>query len=196
MANMSNEAPSPPGTGILIGKDGPQIIRSTGKRWSDEAEALFLDHLAATCNVTAAAEACGFSGAALYYRRRNDPAFAKRWQAALEIGYAHIEALLLQRAIEALEAFAPDPTTAIAEPAFKEARQLLGHHRAAVQGGPRSRRQWARPRSLDEVRDSILRKLEAIAPAPLPLAGGAGGGPVAACSPTPDPSRKREGESG
>ena len=167
--NMSYDASSPPGTKILIGKDGPQLIRSTGKRWSDEAEALFLDHLAATCNVTAAAEACGFSGAALYYRRRNDPAFAKRWQAALEIGYAHIEALLLQRAIEALETFAPDPTVAIAEPAFKEARQLLGHHRAAVQGGPRSRRQWARPRSLDEVRDSILRKLEAVAPEPIPL---------------------------
>jgi hypothetical protein len=161
---MTHRPSGPVGSGLLVSKDGPQCIRSTGKRWSDEAEALFLDHLAASCNVTAAADACGFSGAAVYYRRRNDPAFAKRWQAALETGYAHVEALLLQRAIEALEGFAPDPATPIEPMTVKEARELLGHHRNTVNGGPRSRRQWARPRSLDEVRDSILRKLEAIAP--------------------------------
>jgi hypothetical protein len=165
MSQPSTPDHRPSGTGLLVGKDGPQVIRSTGKRWSEEAEGLFLDHLAATCNVTAAAEACGFSGCALYYRRRRDPAFAQRWQAALETGYARIETLLVQRAIEALEGFAPDPDSAVLAPkSFNEARQMLGHHRAAVQGGPRSRRQWARPRSLDEVRDSILRKLAAIAP--------------------------------
>lgn len=163
---MSKAQPGISGTGVLVGKDGPQLIRSTGKRWSDEAEAVFLDHLAASCNVTASAEACGFSGRAIYARRRNDPAFAQRWQAALETGYAHIEALLMQRTVEALEGFEPDPETPVLAPkTFNEARQLLGHHRNTVEGGPRSRRQWARPRSLDEMRDSILRKLEAIAPA-------------------------------
>jgi hypothetical protein len=39
--------------------------------------------------------------------------------------------------------------------------------RREVEGGPRSRRQWARPRSLDEMADSIMRKLQAIAPRPL-----------------------------
>lgn len=167
-ANMSQSSTPenrPAGAGILLGKDGPQLIRSTGKRWSDEAEAKFLDHLAATCNVTAAAEACGFSGPAIYARRRNDPAFAERWQAALEAGHARIQMLLAQRAIEALEGFEPDPDVAVLRPkTFNEARQLLGHHRDSVEGGPRSRRQWARPRSLEEVRESILRKLEAIAP--------------------------------
>jgi hypothetical protein len=162
---MSEARPDHPGTGILSGKDGSQLIRTTGKRWSEEAEAVFLDHLAATCNVTAAAEACGFSARAVYARRRNHPGLARRWQAALETGYAHIEALLMQRAVEALEGFAPDPTLAVAPMTVKEARELLGHHRNTVQNGPRSRRQWARPRSLDEVRDSILRKLAAVAPA-------------------------------
>jgi hypothetical protein len=169
MSQPSTPANRPSGTGVVVGKDGPQVIRSTGKRWSEDAEATFLDHLAATCNVTASAEACGFSGAAIYYRRRNDPAFAERWQAALETGYARIEMLLVQRTIDALEGFAPDPDTPVLAPkTFNEARQILGHHRAAVEGGPRSRRQWARPRSLDEMRDSILRKLEAIAPPPQP----------------------------
>lgn len=154
------------GVGILVGKDGPQLIRSTGKRWSDAAEACFLDHLAASCNVTASAQAAGFSPAALYKRRRNDPAFSQRWQGALDQGYVRIEALLLRRAEEALEGVAPDPSLAIPAMTVKDALAILGHHRRSVEQGPRSRRQWARPRSLDELRDSILTKLEAVAPAP------------------------------
>jgi hypothetical protein len=167
----ANDTPGVAGTGILIGKDGPQLIRTTGKRWSDEAEALFLDHLAASCNVTASAEAAGFTCAAIYKRRRRDPAFAQRWQAALEVGSARLNALLLQRAIETLEGFAPDPETPIPAMTVKDALAILGHHRREVEGGPRSRRQWARPRSLDELEESILRKLEGVAP----VADGEGG---------------------
>lgn len=177
-ANMDSENEISPGTdpattAIVVGKDGPQVMRFTAKRWNEEAETVFLDTLAATCNVTAAAAACGFSDRAVYYRRRNDPGFAKRWQAALETGYVRIETLLIRRAIEALEGFAPDPSVPIAPMTVKEASELLGRHRAAVEGGSRSRRYWARPRSLDEIEDSILRKLEAVAPtSPLPQAEG------------------------
>lgn len=153
--------------GVLLygrGKDGLQVVRSTGKRWSDEAEALFLDSLAASCNVTASAQAAGFTPAALYKRRRGDPGFLERWEAALQQGYARLEALLVQRAIEALEGFAPDPETPLPQMTVQDARAILGHHRATVAGGPRSRRQWARPRTLDDMRDSILAKLEAVAP--------------------------------
>ena len=154
----------PSGTALRAsGKDGPQCIASSGKRWTDEAEARFLDVLAATCNVGAAAAAAGFSRDGLYKRRRRDPVFAKRWQAALELGAARLHALLLQRAIEALEGFAPDPDTPIPQMTVKDALAILALHRRELEGGPR-RRQWARPRSLDEMRDSILRKLEAIAP--------------------------------
>jgi hypothetical protein len=147
------------------GKDGRQLVCSTGKRWSDAAEALFLDNLAASCNVTASVRAAGFTPAAVYKRRRNDPGFAQRWEAALEQGYARLEALLLQRAVEeALEGFAPDPETPLPQMTVKDARAILSHHRATVTGGPRSRRQWARPRTLDDMRDSILAKLEAVAP--------------------------------
>ncbi len=72
--------------------------------------------------------------------------------------------LLVQRATEMLEGFAPDPDTPIPEMTVKDALAVLGHHRNTVEGGPRSRRQWARPKSLDEMGDSILAKLEAIAP--------------------------------
>ena len=155
---------------LKAGRWGPQIVEKKGPRWSDGDETAFLDHLAATCNVTLAAAAVGFTTQALYARRRRDAGFMKRWDAALAQGYSHLEGLLIRRAIEVFGDFAPDPeqATRIPEMTVKEALILLGHHRRNVEGGPRSRRQWARPRTLDEVRDSILRKLEAIAPTSVP----------------------------
>ena len=164
MADEEERPRGPVGTTIQTGRHGTQLLTTRGHRWSDEAEELFLDHLAATANVTASARACGFTTEALYCRRRKDSAFLQRWDVALAQGYAHMEALLVQRAIEALEGFAPDPDTPIIirDMTVKDALILLGHHRRTIEGGPRSRRDWARPKSLDEVRESILRKLEAI----------------------------------
>ena len=153
----------PAGTSLLETPYGPQIRSTKGHRWSDEAEALFLDQLAATCNVTLACEACGFSHAAVYRRRRKDAGFLQRWDAALAQGYAHLESLLLRRACEALEGVAPDPAAAVRIPevSVRDALMILGHHRRRLEGGPRSRREWARRRSFDEARESILQKLEA-----------------------------------
>lgn len=153
----------PAGTMIHSGRHGTQLVSTRGHRWSDEAEELFLDHLAATANVSASAKACGFSAEAVYCRRRKDGAFLQRWDVALAQGYAHMEALLVQRSIEALEGFAPDPDTPIVirDMTVKDALMLLGHHRRQVEGGPRSKR-WARPKSFEECRESILRKVEAI----------------------------------
>ncbi len=155
----------PPGALVQRGRHGTQLLATDGHRWSDEAEEVFLNHLAATANVMASAKACGFSTAALYCRRRKDEAFQKRWDAALAQGYAHMEALLLQRSIEALEGFEPDPDTPIVirDMTVKDALMLLGHHRRVLDGGAlRSRRRCERPRTLDDVRNSILTKLEAI----------------------------------
>lgn len=164
MASASKAGRTGPAGTIVraSGKDGPQVIRSTGHRWTEQAEAVFLDQLAASCNVKLSAAAAGFSTVAIYNRRRADPGFAARWQAALEQGYARIEILLVQRASDALEGFAPDPETAIPEMTVKDALAILGLHRAAVKGEGRRPGWRPRPRSLDEVRDSILTKLEAI----------------------------------
>ena len=51
MSESPNRA-GPAGTALRAsGKDGPQLIASSGKRWTDEAEARFLDSLAASCNL-------------------------------------------------------------------------------------------------------------------------------------------------
>ena len=152
------------GLAVRRDRNGPQLQRSSGKRWTAAAEERFLDHLAATCNVRASAAYCGFCLSLIYRKRRADPAFAKRWQVALEQGYARLEAMLVQRANEALEGRAPDPDFPIPPMSVKEAMAVLAQHRAAVERHPRSRRRWARPRTLDEMRDSILAKLSAIAP--------------------------------
>jgi hypothetical protein len=59
---------------------------------------VFLDHLAGCCNVTQAAAAAGVGVSTVYGARRSDPVFAQAWDEAIEIGYATLEALLIERA--------------------------------------------------------------------------------------------------
>jgi hypothetical protein len=158
-----NRASGPNGTITRAnGKDGPQLIRTTGKRWSDQAQTRFLDNLAASCNVQRSAAEAGFSAAAIYKRRRDDPVFAQRWQAALEQGCARIEMALVRAAGDALEGFVPDPETPIPTMTVKDALAILAQHRAVARGDGR-RRGWRGPaRTLDELSEAILVKFEAI----------------------------------
>lgn len=144
-------------------KDGPQRIRSSGKRWSDASEAIFLNHLAATCNVTWAARQAGFTEMTAYYHRRKDAGFAHRWDAALDHGYARLEIELVRTATDYLAGYAIDPDTPIRPMTVREAILILGmHRRRGGENGVRGRFK-AVPPSLDQVRDSILLKLEKIA---------------------------------
>lgn len=165
MTEGKTPAAGPVGSSLRAsGKDGPQIINSKGKRWTDEAELLFLDALGATCNVTASARAAGFSTEAIHRRRRRDAGFAQRWAAALEQGYVRLETAMIRRATEAMDGLAADPDSVMPPVTFAEAINLLRLHRAgasaerAARGGGSRRR----PRSLDEVRRSIMIKLEAV----------------------------------
>ena len=143
------------------GKDGAQIVHSRGKRWTDAAEALFLDALAASCNVTWSAAQCGFSKEALYARRRRDPAFAARWLDALVQGYFRIEAGLVAAAIATIEGRVPDPDFPIPAMTVADIIAILKLHRATVHGEGKSPGWRGRPRSLDEMKQSILAKLSA-----------------------------------
>lgn len=100
---------APEGIALRTGKDGPQFVRSKGKRWTEAAEEKFLDLLAATSNVTLSAAETGFSREAIYRRRRNDAGFAARWQAALDQGYARLEMLIVRVAADTLDGRLPDP---------------------------------------------------------------------------------------
>lgn len=129
--------------------------------WDIEMRAAFLDHLAATCNVRASANAVGGLGSTAYRMRRRDPEFAEAWQNALEAGYVALETMLVGRAMGALkiavgETEVPDVETMDPELALR----VLGHHKRAVkvnakQGGPRLQRATE-----EEACDAILQKLK------------------------------------
>jgi len=64
-------------------------------RWTDLKKGKFLDHLAISGNVTAAAALIGVRVSAVYTLRRRDAGFARDWQIAIENGYQLLETLVL-----------------------------------------------------------------------------------------------------
>lgn len=153
----------PPGTILRPSVRGPQVVRQTGSRWTDESERLFLDELGATCNVERAARAAGFCNATAYRRRATDPGFAELWRVALAQGFDRLEMLLVQRATELLEGRLPNPDHPIPPMTVAEVIRIVQVHRATVRdtGGRRPGRPLP-PRTLDQMRGSIIAKLEAI----------------------------------
>lgn len=153
----------PPGTIIRPSTRGPQVVRQTGSRWTDESERIFLDELGATCNVERAARAAGFCNATAYRRRATDPGFAELWRVALAQGFDRLEMLLIQRATELLEGRLPNPDHPIPPMTVAEVIRILQVHRASVRDtGERRPGRPFPPRSLDQMRASIIAKLEAI----------------------------------
>lgn len=168
---MTND--STPGRVVRPARNGgTKVIRiSSNARWSDAAEERFLGTLAETCNVTAAAQAAGFSNTAVYKRRARWPGFAAEWDAAVAQGYARLEARLVELATDSLRERdggegdagnggrgSRDPIMTIAE-----ATNLLRLHRASARGGAPQNFGWNRATpDPDAMRASILRKIEAM----------------------------------
>lgn len=72
-------------------------IRKDG--WTIERRRLFLATLAATCNVKRAIRAAGMKSDSVYKLRMRDAGFRAEWAAALREGYARLELMLLERAM-------------------------------------------------------------------------------------------------
>lgn len=131
----------------LTGQNGRrvQLARVKVGGWTQARRKLFLETLAATCNVTAATAAAGMKGKTAYELRKRDPAFAALWQEALEMGYETLERALLRGALEgvnAIEIGAPDETArtgAIDDdyPGAKPAADRQAGHAAPGSGVPR-----------------------------------------------------------
>jgi len=150
------------------GKDGPQLMRTWGKRITAHSEDVFLGALRASCNVRYSADQCGFSTTALYGRRGRDPGFAERWREARDDGFARVESLLVETAERVLSGKAPSggaggPVGPIPTMTVSEAITVVKLHRGAVNGEKRGMGHGrSRPQPLDKHRDSILRKLSAL----------------------------------
>lgn len=145
-------------------------VKTNGSQWSDMAEEEFFNVLAASCNVRMAAAAVGFTTPTVYRQRRMRPDFAAKWQAAIEQGYARLEIALLEAAIDSLESVTFDADRPIPRMTADQALNVLRAHRNLISGNGRAGPgRYARPRPLQEVRGSILRKVEAIRNAAVPL---------------------------
>ncbi|MFD1107473.1 hypothetical protein [Sphingobium olei] len=81
------------------GESRPQQRKRRSDGWSKADEALFLQMLAETCNASEAARAAGKCRAGAYRKRAADPAFARAWDEALDMGYAEIELMLMRAAL-------------------------------------------------------------------------------------------------
>jgi len=78
-----------------------QRRRRRNVRFDAAAQAVFLAHLAATCDTKASAEAAGVSESTIHYHRRTDPAFAEAYEEALRYGYLLLEAEALRQRLAA-----------------------------------------------------------------------------------------------
>jgi hypothetical protein len=152
-------APAEPSIRRAINRQ-TKLIRTRGARWSQAAEARFLETLAASANVTAAAQAAGFSTTAIYKRRLNDARFAARWAEAMEVGYTRLECLAIEAGAAALAGTPLDAGGPLPRMTAADVLNLLRLHRAAVKGGPAQRYAWrAQEPDIEEVRAEVLRRV-------------------------------------
>lgn len=83
------------------GAEGTRLRRRRRpRRWSKRRRTLFLDHLAESCNVSAAARKAGMDRSSAYDLKDRDPAFARGWGAALERAHGEIELWLMETALK------------------------------------------------------------------------------------------------
>jgi hypothetical protein len=165
-------------TNIALGHGGqPQRRRTRRNSWKCERNRkAFLENLAATCNVTLAAKMANLCAHGGYMLRLAEPAFREQWGRALAEGRERLRDLLHEHAAEALGAERVEGSVVsekMREYGTKLALTLLKLHdpdaareRAALGGRKR-------PRSVEELRASILSKLEEAA-AHLAAEGGSG----------------------
>ncbi len=133
--------------------------------WTAARKAGFLDHLAATCNITDAAAAVGARPESVYSLRRRDGAFAAAWTEALAAGYEMLETRLVGHALAGGGQSITNGTTPTIGAIDRDvAMWLLNFRQAELLGTPR--RRGGRPRrvaSAEETDAAILKKLAAIA---------------------------------
>ncbi len=153
---------------VVRGSNGRrvQIARARAGQWTARTEKRFLAAAGATLNVKASCAGVGKSFGSAYAHRQRWPGFARRWDDALDTGTDMLEERLLERGENLFsEPDAPMPETAPPLPpmTIDQAIHLVHMHKRRIHriGQPPGR--WKRPRTLDEVHESILRKLSAIA---------------------------------
>lgn len=88
-------------TGDSPGRAQQRKPRKDG--WTKQRREIFLETLASTCNVTAAANAAEKTAKTARDLRRRDPGFAQAWDEAIAMAYDQLELVMLERATHGTE---------------------------------------------------------------------------------------------
>jgi molybdenum-dependent DNA-binding transcriptional regulator ModE len=147
-----------------------QIVATRQGKWTKSKEALFFDAMRQCGNVAASARVVGMSESSVWTRRREWPAFRERMEEALDEAEVVLEFRLATCGNNVGAGKEDDGETGTVtsdrppmpfDPEF--ALRFLKWREEKRRGrSSRGGRDWQRPKTLDEVRDSILRKLNAI----------------------------------
>lgn len=147
----------------------PRMHVSRPDQWTIARRVAFLDHLAATCNISQSARAVGSSTSGAYALRRRDAAFAEQWRAAIDLGYELLETKVLAFALGQRDdgSMIGDPDAVAAAPIDPDtALKLVRQHQAVRASGATHNERRHLPFAfkhapIDEVRDALLAKLAA-----------------------------------
>jgi hypothetical protein len=164
------------GGGSISGGSGGvgELPRRRRQRWSAERRAAFLDHLAASCNITDSAAAVGFSVGSAYQLRSSDPAFAAGWDEALASGYQVLETRLLGHALRGVAGEGPGEAAGgehtvtngavrgMAPLTMDLGLRLLSFRASKLAGRGRERGAPPQRAGREELEKAILDKLDAI----------------------------------
>ncbi|WP_106639907.1 hypothetical protein [Allosphingosinicella vermicomposti] len=88
-----------PGKAVLHGGARPRVQVEKAGSWTAAKRKAFLAELAATCNVKRSARAAGMHESGVYQLRARSAEFRAQWAAALDEGYAKLELMMLERAM-------------------------------------------------------------------------------------------------
>jgi len=111
-----------------------RLARPRRTRFGRERKITFLEHFAASCDVTASAREAGVSLSTVYAHRHSDRAFAEAWGEALIAGYARLEAEMLRQRLEAQRRirFRGDKVLPEEAQEFDRVMQLLREHKRSI----------------------------------------------------------------
>jgi hypothetical protein len=90
MTNMSGDTTGTVRSGVT-GQTVRLPVRGKRVRWTAGLVGMFMDHIAATGNIAAAARLIGIHPAQCYHRLRTDTGFSEAWQAAIVAGHQTVE---------------------------------------------------------------------------------------------------------
>lgn len=154
---------------IKRGKRGRlQIVAAGEDRWNGAVERCFLEALRVCGSVRAAARAVGFSEGTIWQRRRQWPAFAQALDALLEEVELALEFRLGCQGSDAAPAQDEEPGRGESlvpikrAPFDPEAAMRFLKWREEKRRGRRRRTPHAKPPTIEEVTEKIVRRVEAI----------------------------------